>query len=59
MNTELTNEEIVDLLKAGFLPKNMGIYRLLYKKAFNKEPHPCDCNDVKVFDSIKNYFKVK
>jgi len=52
-------QEITELLSKGFLPKNVSIYRQLYKEAFNKEPASCSCNNNKIYMDIKLHYKIK
>lgn len=57
-NTALNNE-IITLLMKGYDPQYFQKYREYTKMIFGKEPPTCGCEAQRLFNNLKNYFKIE
>lgn len=55
----MTEEQIKSLLANGFNPKSVPVYRSLWKSVFNKEPQGCACHNQKIYQDLKDHYKIK
>ena len=55
----MSEPEIKELLSKGFNPASAPTYRAIYKTTFNKDAPSCACNNGKIYQDLKEHFKIK
>ncbi len=55
----MTQEEIITILSGGYQPQSFQTYRKIYKQTFGNEAGRCGCVAQRVYNELKNYYKIK